>query len=57
MLSKNSELRHFLLVLVTSPEDIVLSAKVDENPEKYGIEDLAMSIRYGKIRIIDGKIV
>ena len=57
MLSKNSKIRHFLLILVSTPEDVILSRKVDSNPDKYGIENIESSIRYGYIRILDGKII
>ena len=57
MLSKNSKLRHLLLIMVSMPEDVILSRKVDSDPDKYGIEDINSSIRYGYIRILEGKIL
>ena len=57
IISKDSEIRHFLLAMVTTPEDIVLSHKADAAPDKYGISDIKSSIRYGSIRLVDGKVV
>ena len=57
IISKNSEIRHFLLTMVTTPEDIVVSYKADLYPDKYGISDMKMSRRYGTIRLVDGKVV
>ena len=57
IISKNSDIRHFLLVMVTTPEDVVLSHKADLFPDKYGISDMKMSRRYGTIRLVDGKVV
>ena len=57
IISKDSDIRHFLLAMVTTPEDIVLSHKADAAPDKYGISNMKSSIRYGSIRLVDGKVV
>ncbi|CAI2379843.1 unnamed protein product [Moneuplotes crassus] len=54
---KDWQFREFLLGIVTTPEDIVVSEKAESNPEKYGLKDLEKSQSLMNIQINRGKII
>ena len=57
LFNKDSIHREYLLSLVTTPEDIIQEYKVEANPEKYGVADLAKSQNLKSIKINSGKII
>ena len=57
ILHKASLIRQYLLMLVTTQEDIVEEQKAESNPEKYGIEDITKSQNFSELKINEGKIL
>lgn len=57
LFKKEWRLRQTLLVLVSTQDDIVITEKAKEMPEKYGIDDLEKSQRFQHISINSGKII
>ena len=57
ILHKNSWLRQTLLIITTSPDEMVIKEKAYSNPERYGIKDLSKSSIYSKMEINSLKII
>ena len=57
ILHKDSKIRQYLLMIVTTQEDIVEESKAEKNPSKYGIEDLSKSQNFSELKINEGKIL
>ena len=54
---KNSWLRQSILIITTSPDEMVVREKAYSNPERYGIKDLSKSSVYSRIEINSLKII
>ena len=57
ILPESSKFREKLLIIVTTPEDIVLQSKAHAAPDMYGISDIDKSQKFTHVHINEGKIL
>lgn len=57
LFDKEWQIRQFILIMITSNDDIIPKKLANENPEKYGLQDKSKDLDFSMLKINSGKII